>query len=469
MNNIKLRFAPSPTGYLHIGGARTALFNWLYARHHGGTFILRIEDTDAARSTPESTQAILDSMNWLGLNWDEGPYFQSQHMEYYNAAIERLLEEDKAYVCTCAPQELEEMRRQAQARGEKPKYNGRCRNRKLSPKDGPCAIRFKTPPIGQTIVRDLIKGDVIFNHAELDDLVIRRSDGLPTYNFAAVVDDSRMRISHIIRGDDHLNNTPRQILLYQALGCPLPQFAHVPMILGMDRARLSKRHGATSVTSYRDEGYLPDALVNYLARLSWSSGDQEIFSREELIQKFSLENVNKSPAAFDIQKLQWLNAHYIKTATPENLVPQLLPFLKEAGYDVQPGPRLVQVIHILQERSRTLVEMAESAKIYFAETIEYDPKAAQKFLTPDRAPILQTFLDRFSQLEQFDEASIQEVFDQVMAEGNLQLKDVAQPMRVALTGGTVSPGIHETVAAIGRDKTLKRLKAVIEYINNLTR
>ncbi len=312
MQPVRLRFAPSPTGYLHIGGARTALFNWLYARHCKGSFILRIEDTDIARSTEESIQAIFDSLKWLGLNWDEEPYYQTKRRTLHNEHIEKLISAGKAYPCYCTREELEQMRSKAMQEGRKPKYDGRCRELS-APKSGPATIRFKAHQSGQTVVNDLIKGQVIFDNAELDDLIIRRSDGTPTYNLAVVVDDATLEITHIIRGDDHLNNTPRQILLYQAMGYTPPQFGHVPLILGPDKARLSKRHGATSVTAYRDAGYLPQAMVNYLVRLGWSCGDEEIFSIEDLIQKFSLDKVNKAAAIFDEQKLQWLNAHYINT------------------------------------------------------------------------------------------------------------------------------------------------------------
>lgn len=465
MPAVRLRFAPSPTGYLHIGGARTALFNWLYARHCQGIFILRIEDTDVARSTDESIRAILDSLTWLGLNWDEEPYYQSQRREIHNEHIERLIKENKAYPCYCTPEELEQMRAQAMKQGKKPKYDGRCREL-VVPKPGrPAAIRFKTPPTGQTVVEDLIKGRVVFENAELDDLIIRRSDGTPTYNLAVVVDDATLSITHIIRGDDHLNNTPRQMLLYQALGYEPPRFGHLPLILGPDKARLSKRHGATSVTAYRDAGYLPQAMLNYLVRLGWSCGDEEIFSITDLIEKFSLDKVNKAAAIFDEQKLLWLNAHYIKTGQAKNLAPLLLPFIEKMGYTVDDLNWLSEVVKTLQPRSRTLDEMAKSAEFYLKDKLEYDQKAADKFLTPDKLEAFELLKSKLSSVSNFDEQSITEAFEAVMAQYGLKLKDIAQPLRVALTGSKVSPGIYETMVVLGKDKVLERIDAACEYIN----
>ncbi len=461
----RLRFAPSPTGYLHIGGARTALFNWLYARHCQGSFILRIEDTDVTRSTDESIRAILDSLTWLGLNWDEKPYYQSQRRELHNQHIEKLISEGKAYPCYCTPEELEQMRAQAMKKGEKPKYDGRCRSLNIKKPDRPAAIRFKTPQTGQTIVEDLIKGQVVFDNAELDDLIIRRSDGAPTYNLAVVVDDATLEISHIVRGDDHLNNTPRQILLYQALGYDAPRFGHVPLILGTDKARLSKRHGATSVTAYRDAGYLPQAMVNYLVRLGWSYGDEEIFSLEDLIDKFSLERVNKAAAIFDEQKLLWLNAHYIKTGQAKELSPLLVPFFEEMGYTVDDLNWLSEAVMTLQPRSRTLAEMAKGAEFYLKPEIDYDPKAADKFLTPDKLESFELLKSKLSSLSGFDEQSVIEVFDYVMAQKGLKLKDLAQPLRVAMTGSKVSPGIYEMMTVLGKDRVLNRIDAACRYIS----
>src|SRR3989338_4987239 len=471
---VRTRFAPSPTGYLHIGGARTALFNYLFAKHHsalsGGKFILRIEDTDVARSTEDSTQAILDGMQWLGLNWDEGPYFQSKRFELYKGHAYKFLEMGKAYKCFCTPEELEKRREEALKQGRPPKYDGRCRNNPPSPpltkggKEG-FAIRFKVPH-GITLVKDLIKGNVAFNNDEIEDLVILRSDGTPTYNLCVVVDDATMEITHVIRGDDHLNNTPKQIMLYEAFGYPLPQFAHLPMILGSDKTRLSKRHGATSVMAYKEMGYLPHALVNYLARLGWSYGDQEIFSLEELTQKFSLENVGKSSGVFNPEKLIWLNQHYLKEAKPEELSLLLIPFLETKGYKVSADKRLVNIIKGFQERSKTLVEMAGAAEFYFKEDIQYEEDAAKKFLTPDMATIFEILISRLNSLPEFTHNAIETIFTAIMNEKDLKLGKIAQPVRVALTGGTVSPGIFEVIEILGKETSIARLKKAVEFIAN---
>src|SRR5512146_470175 len=407
MPPVATRFAPSPTGELHIGGARTALFNWLYARRYGGKFILRIEDTDRERSTQEFVQAILDSMNWLGLSWDEGPFYQTERMDLYRREAERLLACGKAYRCICTPEELDRRREEMKARKEKPRYDGRCRNLPPEAAEGkPCVVRFKTPAEGQTVVKDLLRGDVTFENGELDDLVLLRSEGTPTYNFVVVVDDAAMGITHVLRGDDHLNNTPKQLLIYEALGYPPPRFGHFPLIHGMEGGKMSKRDAETSVMKYRDMGYLPEAVVNYLARMGWGHGDQEIFSLEELQGLFSLEHVNLSPSRFDISKLLHLNAHYIKEADPEQLSHLLLPFLKTRGIDAAPSPRLTRVVQTLQERARTLVEMADAAVYYFREK-ETDPKAAAKFLTPEIAPVLEEIADAFSALPEFSSAAME--------------------------------------------------------------
>ncbi|MEJ2700638.1 MAG: glutamate--tRNA ligase, partial [Desulfuromonadales bacterium] len=372
---MRVRFAPSPTGYLHIGGARTALFNYLLARREKGTFVLRIEDTDVARSTQESVDAILQAMDWLGLSYDEGPYYQSERFDLYREKVDQLLSEGKAYRCYCTPEELEAKREQALKKGQKPKYDGTCRHRSDQLKDKPFAVRFRSPQEGETSFHDRIKGPITFQNEELDDLIIQRSDGTPTYNFVVVVDDATMGMTLVVRGDDHINNTPRQIQMYQALGYPVPEFAHVPMILGADKTRLSKRHGATSVMAYRELGYLPEAMVNYLVRLGWSHGDQEIFSMEELIEKFSLENVGRSAGVFNPDKLLWLNAHYIKTGDPERLGDLLREYLAALGVDPEGGPALPAAVKTLQERSRTMVEMAQGAAFYFKKELEYDPEA----------------------------------------------------------------------------------------------
>ncbi|WKZ33785.1 MAG: glutamate--tRNA ligase [Thermodesulfobacteriota bacterium] len=452
---IRTRFAPSPTGYLHIGGARTALFNLLFARRHKGKFVLRIEDTDVARSTQESIQAILDGMEWLGLTWDEGPFFQSKRFDEYRKRAGELLEKGHLYRCYCTPGELESRREAAMKAGRPPMYDGRCRERADRP-DLPFALRFRVPP-GVTSFKDEIKGVISFENSTIEDLVVLRSDATPTYNFCVVVDDAEMGMTHVIRGDDHINNTPKQILLYRALGYEVPVFAHLPMILGSDKTRLSKRHGATSVMAYKEMGYLPHALVNYLARLGWSHGDQEIFSMKELIEKFSLDSVGKSSGVFNPEKLLWLNQHYIKSSSPEELMPLMLPFWKELGVDASGDPRLPAIIKTLQERARTLKEMAEGSLFYFRETVDYDPKAREKFLTPDSAGLFEDLLERLSALPSFTEKELEAAFNSLLEERSLKLGKLAQPVRVALTGATVSPGIFETLSAMGRDLAIKRL------------
>jgi len=464
--SVRTRFAPSPTGYLHIGGARTALFNWLFARHYGGKFILRIEDTDVARSSPEYLAAILDGLKWLGLDWDGEPYFQSQRMHLYREHVERLLQEGKAYRCYCTLEELEERRQRALAEGRKPKYDGRCRERKDQPAGLPHAIRFKSPQAGVTIVDDLIKGRVAFENEELDDLIILRSDGTPTYNFVVVVDDALMGITHVIRGDDHLNNTPRQILLYEALSYPVPTFAHLPLILGQDRTRLSKRHGAVSVTAYQQMGYLPHALVNYLARLGWSCGDQEIFSRGELIEKFSLENVGKSAGVFNPDKLLWLNAHYIKERDPKEIAQMLIPFLRQRGMEAGLDKRLIKVVRTLQPRAKTLMEMAETAEFYFKEDFTYDEKGSRKFLRPELVPFLVSLLEELRAREGFVEADLEKLFRHLAAQKGLKLPQAAQGVRVALTGGMVSPGLFEVMEVLGKEQVIKRLERALAYIGS---
>ncbi|MBT1074362.1 glutamate--tRNA ligase [Geobacter grbiciae] len=464
MSNIRLRFAPSPTGYLHVGGARTALFNWLLSRKEKGTFILRIEDTDVARSTQESVDAILQGMAWLGLGWDEGPFYQSERFPVYKEFVEKLVAEGKAYRCYCTPEELEAKRELAMKEGRKPKYDGTCRNGVEEPGDKPHVIRFKAPHEGVTVFDDLIKGRIAFNNDELDDLIIQRSDGTPTYNFVVVIDDATMGITTVIRGDDHINNTPRQILLYEALGYPVPRFAHVPMILGADKTRLSKRHGATSVMAYRDMGFLPEAMVNYLVRLGWSHGDQEIFSREELIEKFSIEAVGKSAGVFNPDKLLWLNHHYIKESAPERLAELLVPFMKERGIDPESGPGLSLVVKTLQERSRTLVEMADGAIFYYRGDFAYDEQAAAKYLVPDAAPLLTALAEKLEALADFSQAGIESLFKEFIAEKGIKLGQVGPAVRVSLCGGTASPGIYEVIEALGKEEALRRLRRAVAFI-----
>ncbi len=463
MDPVITRFPPSPTGFLHLGGARTALFNWLYARHTGGRFVLRFEDTDVERSTRQSVDAILDSMNWLGIDWDEGPHFQSERLPIYREHLQKLLDTDQAYYCTCSPEDIEAMRQEAMARGGKPRYDGRCRDRQLPPTDN-AVIRFKAPQIGTTVVDDRVKGPIAFQNSELDDFIICRSDGMPMYNLAVVVDDITMRISTIIRGDDHVNNTPKQILLYKALGAPLPVFAHVPMVLGPDRSRLSKRHGAMSVTEYRDMGYLPDAMLNYLVRLGWSHGDQEFFTRQDLIAKFSLENIGKSAGIFDPAKLLALNAEHVREADAGRLVAPLLPLLDAHDVAAADHRQLCDAIATLQSRSKTLVEMAEGALFYFRSPIVYEEKAAAKFLKPSALEPLRYLTDRLAQLDTFDNDQIEGAFGQTMETTGLKLGKIAQPVRVALSGKTVSPGIFEIIRVLGQDETLKRMHQALAFM-----
>lgn len=462
-NDVVTRFPPSPTGYLHIGGARTALYNWLFARRHKGKFILRIEDTDRERSSEEATLAIVESLKWLGLDWDEGPYFQSQRYAVYREFVERLVSSKQAYYCHCTPEELHQRRQEAMEKGRKPKYDGRCRELGLGP--GPQAVvRLKSPQSGKTYFHDLIKGPISFNNEELDDLVLWRSDGSPTYHLAVVADDIAMGLTHIIRGDDHVNNTPRQMLIYQALGEPLPFYAHVPMILGQDRTRLSKRHGATSVLAYRDMGYLPQALLNALARVGWSYGDQEKFSLTELIEKFSLENVGKSAGIFNMEKLLDLNAQYIRETRTEELAHDLLPFLENAGCrNLDPG-QILNAAETLKPRSKTLVEMAEGARFYFVDEVAYDPAAADRFLTPHVLGMMKDIHARIQDLGEFTRENVEKLFLEFIGERQVKLGKIAQPLRVALTGAGVSPGLFEVMEVLGRNKVLKRIEKAIGYI-----
>jgi glutamyl-tRNA synthetase len=466
MTTVRSRFAPSPTGYLHIGGARTALFAFLYAKQQHGVFVLRIDDTDRQRSTSEYLNEILDAMRWLGLDWDEGPYFQSERLSLYQEAGERLLREGKAYRCYCTAEELEAKRQAALVAGRKPAYDGTCRAYQPPPGDTrPFTIRFKGPREGETIVEDLIKGRVIFQNQELDDLILVRSDDMPTYNFCSVIDDADLRITHIVRGDDHLANTPRQILLFQALGAELPYFAHLPLILGNDRAPLSKRHGATAVRAYREMGYLPDALVNFLARLGWAYGDQEVFTRAELIDKFRLQEVGKSAGIFNAEKLQWLNFHYLKERPPGQLAQEVKPFIAQKGYSVPSDDEwLARAMATLQPRAKTLVELVEMAHFYLSDAITLDAKAASKFLTPTILPTLGRLRVRLAALPVWSEEEIEHVFADLMQEEHLTLGQVAQPVRVALTGGTVSPGIFEVIAVLGRGRTLTCLDRALSML-----
>ncbi|MCA1796299.1 MAG: glutamate--tRNA ligase [Geobacteraceae bacterium] len=460
MSDMRVRFAPSPTGYLHIGGARTALFNYLLAQQAGGTFILRIEDTDVERSTQESVDAILAAMEWLGLDYDEGPYYQSERFDLYREKIQYLLECGKAYKCYCTEEELSQKREAAIEQGSKPQYDGTCRNLEAQRPGQPYVVRFKSTREGTTAFDDLIKGNISFNNSELDDMIIQRTDGTPTYNFVVVVDDAEMGLTHVVRGDDHVNNTPRQIQIYEALGYSVPQFAHVPMILGDDKKRLSKRHGATSVMAYRDMGYLPEAMVNYLVRLGWSHGDEEIFSKHELIEKFSLQNVGRSAGVFNPDKLLWLNEHYIKSGDPQRLGQLLLEYLERDGVVTAEGPDAAEVVKTLQDRSKTMLEMAQKAAFYYEDELEYDEKAVAKFITAEQAPIFSALKEALEQTT-FDAEGIEQAFKQVLEQTGLKFGKVGQPARVALSGGTSAPGIYEVALVLGQDRCIARLNKAI--------
>jgi glutamyl-tRNA synthetase len=461
--SVRTRFAPSPTGLLHIGGVRTALFSWLYARRMGGQFILRIEDTDRERSTEEAIGVILDGMAWLGLDHDEGPYYQSRRFDRYAEVIERFLREDRAYRCYCTKQELEEMRAAQIARREKPRYDGRCRER-AAPRDGVApVVRFRNPDEGSVVVMDVVHGPITFASSELDDLIIARSDGTPTYNFCVVVDDHDMRITHVIRGDDHINNTPRQINMLRAMGVEPPVYAHLPMILGPDGAKLSKRHGAVSVLEYRDAGFLPGALLNYLGRLGWSHGDQEIFTLDKMIRLFDIRDVNKSAAALNPDKLLWTNQQHILRAKPAELARHLAPQLAALGVDAADGGRLEAIARAQQERSRTLKEMAEASLFFFREPAGYDEKAAAKHLTAEAAPLLRMLRSRLADIEQWRAAALHAAVSGIAATNGVGLGKVAQPLRVAVSGGAVSPPIDVSLEILGREATLARLDRAIEW------
>jgi len=458
-NEVRTRFAPSPTGHLHIGGARTALFAWLYARHTNGKFILRIEDTDAQRSTDESTQQILQAMEWLGLDWDEGPFYQSERLDMYRSYVQKLIDSGKAYWCECTPEELEQKREQALKEGRKPKYDGTCRHKGLGPGPGR-VVRFAIPPAGTVSFDDMIKGTISVETDELDDLILLRSDGMPTYNFTVVVDDATMNITHIIRGDDHVNNTPRQILMYEALGLSVPVFAHVPMILGSDKTRLSKRHGATSVMAYKDMGYLPEALVNYLVRLSWSHGDQEIFSTEELISMFDLGDVGRAAAVFNPDKMLWLNHHYIKSGDPARISGLLTGFIDTRGFKRPDMDYIERVVVDVRERTKTLADMVDFGDFYFQETEPPDDLKA-KFFKPELARIFTSLVDKFEHIDLSNHDQTEDAVRALLEENSIKFKLLAQPMRVALTGKTVSPGIFEIIATLGKARVIARLKKAL--------
>ena len=462
---VRTRFAPSPTGVLHLGSVRTALFCWLYARHCGGQFVLRIEDTDRQRSTPENVDAIIDGMAWLGLDADEGPIFQTERLDRYKTIIDQWLDEGKAYRCYCTKEELDELRAGQKERGEKMRYDGRCRQCNDPGDRVDSVVRFKNPLDGDVVVNDLVRGRVVFANSELDDLIIARSDGTPTYNFSVIVDDYDMKISHVIRGDDHLNNTPRQMNMLAALGATPPAYAHLPMILGPDGAKLSKRHGAVDIREYRELGYLPEALLNYLVRLGWSHGDKEVFSTEEMIRLFDVTDVNQSASAFNPEKLLWLSQQHIIGAPADKLGRALVPYLEKAGIDPANGPSLDDVADGFRERSETLAHMAESARYCFEDFESIDPKAAKKNLRPVILEPMKGVRKRFKDLPDWTKEGIARTIEETAVEFELSMGKLGQPIRVAVTGGSVSPPIDVTVWLVGRERTVERLDRAIEIID----
>ncbi len=461
---IRTRFAPSPTGLLHIGGIRTALFSWLYAKHHKGQFILRIEDTDRERSTDEAVQVILDGMAWLGLDHDEGPFYQTQRFGRYKEVINELLENGHAYRCICSKVRLDKIRDEAMSRGDKPRYDGLCRSLNLT--DENAVIRFKNPTDGDVVVSDQVQGDVIFENSELDDLIIARSDGSPTYNLTVVVDDMDMGITEVIRGDDHLNNTPRQINIFNALGAKAPNYAHIPMILSPEGKKLSKRDGAASVLQYRDDGILPEALLNYLVRLGWSKGDQEIFSIDEMVSAFDIKDVNKSASSINPDKLLWLNQHYIKNAENKLLLKPLTDLFLLMNINIENGPEIEDLIDIQKQRTETLKEMAEQSTFFYNDFEEYDANAAKKHLRPVILEPLKQLYDSLKSLETWDNDNIKSAIEKTANDLEIKMGKLAQPLRVAVTGAGVSPSIDDTLRLLGQDKTLKRLRKGIEFIEN---
>ncbi len=461
---IRTRFAPSPTGVLHLGSVRTALFSWLYARRHGGQFILRIEDTDRERSTSENVEAILDGMAWLGLDADEGPFYQTQRFDRYREVTDQWLAEGKAYHCYCSKEELAELREQQMNAGARIRYNGRCRDR-TEPLDGVApVVRFKNPLDGEVVVNDQVRGRVVFENAQLDDLIIARSDGTPTYNFTVVIDDFDMGITHVIRGDDHLNNTPRQMNMIAALGADVPIYAHLPMILGQDGAKLSKRHGAVDIREYREQGYLPEAMLNYLVRLGWSHGDQEIFSVEEMIELFDIDDINQSASTFNPEKLLWLNQQHIISAPAERLADALVPFLQSAGLNPDNGPPLSDLAQGFRERAETLVQMVESSRYCYVDFKEIDAKAAKKNLRPVIQEPLKAARDRLAQLPEWSKEAIAETIEKTAHSFGINMGKLGQPIRVASTGGSVSPPLDVTLWLVGQKRTVERLDYALQLI-----
>ena len=458
------RFPPSPTGYLHIGGARTALYSWLHARQHHGKFVLRIEDTDLKRSTQESVQAILDGMHWLGLDYDEGPHYQTQRFDRYKEVIAELLANDHAYHCECSRDRLDAMRETQKAEGLKPKYDGRCRSLGLAESEQ-TVVRFKNPLDGNVVINDLVKGAIVISNNELDDLVIARPDGVPTYNLTVIVDDMDMGITHVIRGDDHINNTPRQINILTALGAELPLYGHVPMILGEDGARLSKRHGAVSVMQYRDEGFLPEALLNYLVRLGWSHGDQELFSQDELLTLFKIEDVSRSPSTFNPEKLLWVNQEKIKALSPTELLDKSRYYFEQAGIEVAQSEQNVAVIGLIQERCKTLLDVVTQSRFFFSDVEDYDPAAMKKWIKPVSGTLIEALVVKLGALETWQAADIRALVQSVVDEHEVGFAKVAQPIRIAVTGGTNSPSIDQTLELLGRELSLERLNRGLSAFN----
>ena len=454
------RFPPSPTGYLHIGGARTALYSWLHARQQGGRFVLRIEDTDLERSTQESVQAILDGMQWLGLDYDQGPYYQTQRFDRYSEVIEGLLTSGHAYHCECSKERINEVREKQKAAGLKPKYDGRCRELGLSAADN-TVVRFKNPVSGDVIIDDLVKGSIKIANQELDDLVLARADNVPTYNLSVVVDDMDMAITHVIRGDDHINNTPRQINILQALGASLPRYAHVPMILGEDGARLSKRHGAVGVMQYRDDGYLPDALLNYLVRLGWSRGDQELFSMDDLLALFKIEDVSRAPSTFNPEKLLWVNQEKIKAMSAEQLLTASAWHFKDAGVDVPAGDFAVSAVALIQERCKTLLDVVAQTKPFFASVDVYDEKALKKWIKQNSVALLEQLIGLLKALPEWNKEAIHACVSEVVEANEVGFAKLAQPVRIAVTGSTTSPSIDATLELLGKEKSLHRLETAL--------
>ena len=461
--NIKTRFAPSPTGYLHVGGARTALFSWLYARRHGGQFVLRIEDTDLERSTQDSVHAILDAMAWLGLDYDEGPHYQTQRFERYHEVIDQLIADGKAYRCTCTRERLDLLRAEQMENKQKPRYDGHCRDRNIDPAQ-PHVIRFRNPAEGEVVIDDLIRDKIVVSNGELDDLIIRRTDGSPTYNLSVVVDDHDMGITHVVRGDDHINNTPRQINMFEALGWPVPAFGHLPMILGDDGARLSKRHGAVSVMQYKEDGFLPEALLNYLVRLGWSHGDQEIFSRDQMIELFDLGAVNRAPSAFNTEKLIWINQQYIKEADLGRLSELVGEFLEADGFDTSSGAPLGEVIDAQRERAGTLVELAELCRFYYQDFSDFNPGPAKKAFKAGADEALSTVRAKIADVVDWQREAIHRCIAETVDELGVGFGKVAMPLRVAVTGGAPSPDLDLTVYLVGKAATLRRIDKAVSFV-----